>query len=324
VKNIIPIYEFYPNAPNYSDGRFRIPRVRAKRGRGLRYSDAGFTLVELLIIIGILIILIAIAVPNLRFFQKESDLNNSAEEIINTLRLAQNKTLASEGASQYGVYFDNLTSPYQYTLFKGINYASRDNSFDEIHKLPSSVEMYDINLAGGKEVVFNRINGETSQVGNLSLRLVSDPSKTRTIYIENSGQVSLSSPTTPSDTNRVKDSRHVHFDYSRVIDTSTEKLTLTFDTTVTKEILISENLKEGQIYWEGEVDVSGQIQKLKIHTHRLNNPDTLFSIHRDRRYNNKSLEITISGDTSGYLIKYSADGLTTTKSSIFTSEPEWQ
>ena len=315
--NIIPIYEFYPNAPNNSDGRFRIPRARAKRGRGLRYSHAGFTLVEVLVIVGILIVLIALSVPAFRFFQKESDLGNSAEEIINTLRLAQNKTLASEGGSQWGIYFENTTTPHQYILFKGSSYALRDISFDEIHKLPKSVEIYQINLAGGKEVIFNRITGETSQAGNLGLRLISDTSKTKTIYIENSGQVGLSGPTAPSDTARVKDSRHIHFDYGRVISTSAEGLTLNFEGGVSKTIVISENLKDGQIYWEGEVDVSGQIQKIKVHTHRLNNPDTQFCIHRDRRYNNKSLIITISGDGSGSLISYTADGQESRGTSIF-------
>ena len=100
-----------------------------------------FTLVELLVIIGILIILVAIATPNLRFFQRESDLANSAEEIINILRLAQNKTLASERDNQWGVFFDITTDPHQFTLFKGVSYSQRDSNFDEIHKLPSSVEI---------------------------------------------------------------------------------------------------------------------------------------------------------------------------------------
>lgn len=289
----------------------------------LKSKVHSFTLVELLVIIGIIIILIAIAVPNLSFFQRESELINNSEEIINILKLAQNKTLASENASQWGVYFDNTTLPHQFILFKGGSFSSRDSAFDENHKLPETIEISQINLAGGKEVVFNRISGETNQAGNLTLRLISNPSKTQTIYIDSSGQIGLNIPIVPAN-GRIKDSRHTHFVYNRIIDTAAEILTLTFDSTVTKNIGIADNLKDGQIYWEGEVDVSGQVQKIKIHTHRLNSPDTLFSIHRDRRFNNKSLQISLSGDSSGYLIQYSADGLTTPKTSIFSSTPEWQ
>ena len=146
-----------------------------------------FTLVELLVVIGILIILIAIAVPNLNFFQRESDLNNSAEEIINTLRLAQNKTIASEEASSWGVRFSTSTTPHQYTLFK-----SGDSTSDEIHKLPKSIEIYEIDLAGGGlEVVFKRVTGTTAKAGKVYLRLKSNHSKTRTITIGSFGQIWL-------------------------------------------------------------------------------------------------------------------------------------
>lgn len=279
-----------------------------------------FTLVEVLTIVGILIVLTAISIPAFRFFQKESDLNNSIEEIINTLRLAQNKTLASEGAIQYGVHFETG----EYVLFNGTTYnpSATDN---EIHNLPKSVEIYEIELTGGgSEVIFDRVTGTTNQFGEVSLRLKTDTSKVKTIYIENSGQVGLSAPTTPSDTARLKDSRHVHFNYSRFIDTAGETLTLMFNGSIRKDILISGNLEDGQISWEGEVDVGGEVQKIKIHTHKLNSPDSQFCIHRNRRYNNKILEVTLSGDSSGYLIHYSADGLTTDKGSIYSSDPEWQ
>ena len=83
-------------------------------------------------------------------------------------------------------------------------------------------------------------------------------------------------------------------------------------------------MQNGQIYWLGEVNVGGVGQRVEVSTHRLNDPDTLFSIRRDRRYNNVSLQITLSGDSSGYLLNYNSDGSVTTKQSIFASEPLWQ
>lgn len=294
-------------------------------------KSKGISLIEFLTIIAILMVLAGMAIPAFRFFQKESDLKNSAQEIINTLRLAQNKTLASEVASSWGVYFSTTTWPHQYTLFQGIDFTSRTTTSDEVHNLSESVEIYEINLAGGKKgVVFDRITGTTSQSGTISLRLKADHTKTRTIYIEGSGLTGLTSPSIPSDEDRLKDSRHVHFDYDREISTSTEWLTLifTYDTsTTTKDIIIADNIKDGQIYWEGEVDVAGSIQKLKIHTHRLNNPDTQFCVHRDRRYNDKALIIEINSTPDpdvGTLISYSGAGETATGTSIFVSNLEWQ
>ncbi|MDP2864352.1 MAG: hypothetical protein Q8N73_01675 [bacterium] len=290
-------------------------------------SNKSFTLVELLVIVGILVVLTALAIPNFRFFERESDLNNSAQEIINTLRLAQNKTLASEGANSWGVFFATSTSPHQYVLFQGSDYLSRATSSDEVRKLPTAIIISEINLSGDKkEVVFDRLTGTTNKSGSISLELKTDSAKNRKIYIENSGQVQLISSPIPSDENRIKDSRHLHIDYTKTISTPTENLILTFEGGVTETIVIANNIKDGQIYWEGEVDVAGEIQKLKIQTHRLNDPilGTQFSVHRDRRYNTKSLKIELSGDTSGSLIEYSADGLTTTKTSIYVSDLQWQ
>ncbi len=289
----------------------------------------GFTLVEILVIIGIMVILVAFAIPSYRFFQRESDLNNSAEEIINTLRLAQSKTLASEGASQYGVYFDQTISPHQYTLFKGTGYTLRDSSFDEIHKLPESIEIFAINLnGGGSEVIFDRILGTTSHFGSLSIRLKNDPGKTKNIYIENSGQVDLLPSSAPSDTERIKDSRHVHFTYNQDAATA-----------ITLHLIFSDypadnfdidfqfylNPGKTKFYWEGSVLAgpagSKTEQKLIIQTHSLGITSAQFSIHRDRRYNDKALEITLDDQN---LIDYTANGDTTQGSSIHVTGPQWQ
>lgn len=294
-------------------------------------TQNSFTLVELLLIVSILIFLTAFSFPVFRYFQRRFDLENSAQEIINTLRLAQNKTLASEGANSWGIYFSTSTVPHQYILFKGENFLSRESVFDEVYKLPRSVEIYEINFfAGESEIVFDRVTGLPRQFGKISLKLKIEPSTTKSIYLDNSGQIGLTVPSPPPDENRVKDSRHIHLNYSREISTSTEWLTLTFTydgSIITKDIPISENLKEGQIYWEGEVNVGGKIQKLKIHTHRFNNPDTQFCIHRDRRYNDKALIIEINGDPDpdlGSLISYTAEGEIVNGTSIYVTNLEWQ
>lgn len=292
-------------------------------------SLLGFTLIELLTVIGILIVLTAMSIPAFRSFQKESDLTNTTEEIINILRFAQNKTLASEENSQWGVWFSTSTAPQEYILLKGENYISRDPLYDETHEIPEKIELYEINLTGGgREVVFDRVIGSTDYFGNISLRLKGDISKTRQIIVENSGKILSEEDATATEDNLIKDSRHIHFDYGRQIDTLSEVLTLTFSynsSDVIKNIIIADNLKSGNIYWEGETDVNGDMQPIKIHTHLLNdiNLGTQFCVHRDRRYNDKALTIEISGD-GGDLVQYDENGQTSRGTSVYVSTPDWQ
>jgi len=263
-----------------------------------QFSPKSFTLFEVLIVVAILVVLTVIALPNFRFFGKESDLNNSTEEIINVLRLAQNKTLASEDASKYGVFFDDSTDPHQYTLFKTLpplfDYVSRDINSDEIHQISKSVEIYSINLTGN-QVVFTRISGEANQNGSVGIRLISEPTKTKIIYVENSGQVDLISPIIPSDADRVKDSRHVHFDLGWSIQNATN-LKFYFPSisqTETVDMTNYFNVGKTEFDWEGKFTVNGVDQVFKIHTHSLDAFNTHLCIHRDRNQGKTNQEAII-------------------------------
>ncbi len=288
----------------------------------------GFTLVELLIVVAIMVILMSLSIPLFRSFQKETDLVDVSEKIINVLRLAQNKTLASEQDDNWGVFFATSTSPHQAILFKGKSFDSRDIAFDEVYQLPSSTEVYQLNLNnGGKEIIFDRLTSTTNNFGSIVLQSAVLSFKEKNIFIGKYGQISLEEPLVPSDAELLTDSRHVHFNYNRHIDIVDESIILTFtynELTFSREIIIAEHIKGGQIYWQGEIDLEESIEKIKIHTHRLNDPDSQFCIHRDRRYNNKALQIELSGDLSGTLIEYSSDGLVTNYTSIYVSELQWQ
>lgn len=257
-------------------------------------NNFGFTIIELLTTIAILIILVAILISFFPFFQKESDLNNSFEEVINALRRAQNKTLASEGNSQYGVYFDTSVSPHQYTLFKGTDYSSRDSSFDEVHKLSKNIEIYQINLSGENEVVFARITGTASPSGDISLRLETNPTETKTIYIEGSGLIGMTIPSVPG-SSWTTDSRHVHFDLGWSIQDAT---TLNFNFVDVGQIETIDmanyfNADKTKFDWEGTFSVGGVDQVFRIHTHSLDAFSTLLCIHRDRNNDKNTEEVII-------------------------------
>ncbi len=285
----------------------------------------GFALIEFLIVIVILVILAALFLAGFRSFQGTTSLEESANQAISCLRLAQNKTLSSEGESSYGVHFATTS----YVLFTGSSY-SPSSPTNEIHNLPNNIEISNISLANAaEEVTFDKLSGRTSQYGQVSVWLVSDHSQVKSIYIKSSGQVGLTDQSV-SLTGRLIDSRHVHFDYSRAIDVGGgEKATLSFNNspnpTVTQDIVIKDNLDtNGQLDWQGTVTVGGAGQTIEIKTHQLNNPTTTFSVNRDRRYNTKPLSIFLSGDPGNSLIDYTATGTTTRGASPWVSDPQLQ
>ncbi|MBI2098659.1 MAG: prepilin-type N-terminal cleavage/methylation domain-containing protein [Candidatus Wildermuthbacteria bacterium] len=293
-------------------------------------ATGGFTLVEILVVLAIFAFLLGSSVVALSVLRGDTDLQAEARGFQRVLELARNKTIASEGDTRHGVYVNAAVS--QYVLFQGDDYASGVS--EEVFQLRDTVEFGAVSFAGGQEVVFDRIQGTTSNVGSVTLQTKTDPSNSRTVYVESSGAVAIDSsgPLSGGDCDsavppgdRVCDSRHVHIDYvGRAIDTASEEIILDFGAT-TETIVINDNVSGGQIVWEGIVTVDGEDQKLKIHTHVLNDVGwvTQFSIHRDRRFNTKPLTITVPGTVadpdSGTLIQYDGAGNVTQGTSAYVT-----
>ncbi len=290
-------------------------------------KQKGFSYIEVLITIGVLGIIFVGSIPIFKSFQKNSDLEIDTGKIVSKLRLAQKKTVSSVGESQWGVYLDAIAVPGEIILFKGSSFATRDSAYDETSKLLDTVQFDSVDIfGGGTEVVFERLTGMTSQAGTTTIVLLSDASKTSSIFIDNSGQIGLSPFLIADDMDRGIDSRHIHFSYSREISSSTESIVLTFDGSVVKNIPIIDNISGSNFYWSGSVDVGGDEEQVVIKTLRFNSPDTLFCIYRDKRYNQNSLEIDVDGDAgfSPNLIEYDASGVLTQGTSIFVNAPIWQ
>lgn len=283
-------------------------------------SNAGFTLFEVIIAITILCVLATIVVTGFISFKKNTDLNNNTQEFIGALRLAQSRTVSSEDYSKYGVYIDANITPNMYVVFKGDNYVERITASDKIYYLQNTLEFYNISLGGGNEIIFNRLTGAPDEFGSIFIRAKADVSQSRTIYVANSGSVGLIPGPVPSESGRVKDTRHVQFNYAGVIDTLDGTITLTLNDTVTHSILIKDYLKGDELEWSEPLVVEDSNQIIKIIIYKINSSDTLFGIYRDRRYNDKSLKISISGEN---LIQYTANGVEVSALSANVSGLNW-
>lgn len=285
----------------------------------------GFTLTELLIVLAILVIVLVFSVAVFSNLTKGTDLDTSRNNIISTLNKTRNAALASEGAAQYGVYFDSSTEPDRYVFFKGSSYALRDISFDKIYNLPPSVGIPSLSFNGGNnEIVFKRLDGSTNNFGSLTIQSLST-SETRNIYIYSSGEIGMQ-PESTSDLGRISDSRHVHFNLGWSITGAT---TLKFNFINAGQIELvpmADYFTSTSFDWGGEFIVNSIIQKFRVHTHQLD-PSTLLCIHRDRNEEKNTEEVYIyivQGGVEKEIAHYLADADDTVIEGLYGGTKEKQ
>lgn len=266
---------------------------------------SGFSLVEILVVLAIILLLSGVVIVSYRTFGRNINLGTVSQQIVVVLDDARSRTVASLNDSQYGVQFTNNT----YTLFQGSAY-NQAASGSEIHLLPNGIEFGDITLSGGgNSVVFNRITGTTSQPGIIVLRLTDTPTNTQTITISSQGQADASGSVSPTGT-RLTDTRHVHFTLGWTIQ-GTSTLTLVFSNpSQTENISMSDyfNPDQTEFDFEGDIDVGGDHEHVRVQSHSIDATNTTLSIERDRRDNQKAVAISIDGHD---IVSYAADSTAT-------------
>lgn len=149
----------------------------------------GFSAIELVIVISILVVLVGIITLPLSKNRQARFLLQSADDVVSALNTAHAKTLSAVNSSQYGVKFETN----KVTMFTGDTYNSgaTDNN---IVSLQSGVEINSGSIllnGSATSIVFDRLTGNTNQYGTITLRLVNDISKTKTITVEKTGLVKL-------------------------------------------------------------------------------------------------------------------------------------
>ena len=150
-------------------------------------KTSGFTFLEIIIVITIVSIILAVAIPQLSKVKNVQILKSSSEDIISVLNKARSETMASLNSQEYGVRFEIN----KIIIFTGTSYVP-DAASNEIINISSPATISSISLTGGvSEVYFNRLTGTASNTGNIVVSIASNPNLTKTISISATGGVSI-------------------------------------------------------------------------------------------------------------------------------------
>lgn len=129
--------------------------------QAFKSHEKGFSLIELLLVIGIFTILSSFAFINLSRSQNKVSLDAAVDTIVSDLRAQQLRAMIgdSEGGasgSAYGVYFETD----KYTLFKGTSYSAGAAS-NLVVNLDKGTTLTTINLPS-TSIIFAQRSGDVS------------------------------------------------------------------------------------------------------------------------------------------------------------------
>jgi len=127
-------------------------------------NRTGFTILEVLLVIGIIVLLVAATVPALGGWAARSQLNNFPLQAIDSLRRAEARATSGSGNNDHGVHFESG----QFVLFEGSTYSAIDPDNQTV-SLPANMTISAISLTGGgADVIFEKPTGETTTDGTIT------------------------------------------------------------------------------------------------------------------------------------------------------------
>ncbi|GEM_PF-745504 len=132
----------------------------------------GFTLIEIAVVMGIVVLLSVVGLGSLFNRRSRVDLDNTTRQIVALLREAQSRSAAQENGTIWGVHFDNAATTTFYALFKTSYNAS--NTVGS-YPLSTVVRFSTASIPSGRtlDITFAQISGNPSTSTPLTLELFS-------------------------------------------------------------------------------------------------------------------------------------------------------
>lgn len=148
----------------------------------------GFTLIELIIVIGIIAIISVVATLNIFSYREQQDLDLTTREIVVALRNAQDRSISQESGNRFGIHFENPSGGQSfYDLFSGTTYAT--GTIISKVTLRSSLQFFDPGSGNNKDVIFMPVTGLPNASTTIIISLKRNSSVLKTIIINTNGQI---------------------------------------------------------------------------------------------------------------------------------------
>ncbi len=146
-------------------------------------------MIELITVISMITITAAITAPSFAAIKRGVGLNNTAQEIVSILRVAQNRAISSQrpvgntaNPINYGVHFAGDS----YTLFYGNDWAGATAM--EVRQLPDGTTVCP---ASAVNIIFDRLDGIAVSSGDVVVGIDCGGSSYRTVSVAPSGTIQV-------------------------------------------------------------------------------------------------------------------------------------
>ena len=141
-----------------------LPWLKGELNGGQKPASNGFTLIEILVVIGILVVLSSLGLLVSLDFYRSYAFNSERDLVVAALQKARSQSLSNINQSAHGL---KIISSGRYVIFEGDAYSSGSASNLDLPADPS------ITASGSGEIVFEQISGRA--IGGQKLITLSDP-----------------------------------------------------------------------------------------------------------------------------------------------------
>lgn len=142
--------------------------------------SSAFTLMEVMLSVAMITLITGLSLAVFYGFQSRNDLEVAANTFAQSYHRAQTLSQSVEDDSSWGIKVQSGSI----VIFKGASYIGRDDDYDEIFEMPST-----ITTSGVQEIVFAKLTGAPDTSGLTTLTSINNESKN--ITTNSKGMVSF-------------------------------------------------------------------------------------------------------------------------------------